>query len=394
MKYKVIGWTYCGDRMYPPHEYITASVDAAIIKEIRKHKYLFGGDAHEQNCPVLNDGTHVDYSWRGWGRIIALSYGIEGEYAYMCGYMDQLIKPKARKYPELDSLPKDHLIVAKESLVEVFEMHLDDDLFEKVKEGTKTVEIRLFDDKRKQVDIGDYIEFIKKSDECERVIRRVVDLYPWESFQKAFSCENVENGKFVKRLRFAPEQLGAPKDSDLKSLVKGMYRYYDKKQEKKYGVISFTLEQPKHSCSICFSIMLYSPESHGLLDEKLLDPNISNEEYEKYENAFFDDDSLEKFLSEISQNYVRRYESFVLADYHEYDVDVNVMLRKMLKDFFGKEQKLKEIMEKFCKVITLEIFATIIKDSKEPKQRLSLDEDIKEFLQKSGVKLKLKKKRI
>ena len=27
MKYEVIGWTYCGNDMYPPHNDITASVD-------------------------------------------------------------------------------------------------------------------------------------------------------------------------------------------------------------------------------------------------------------------------------------------------------------------------------------------------------------------------------
>lgn len=379
--------------MYPPHENITASVDAVIIKEIRKHKYLFGGDEHENYCPVLNDGTYVEYSWRGWGRIIALAYGVEGECAYMCGYMNDMIKPSARKYPELGTTPKDHFIVDPESLAEIFEMSIEDDLFEKIKVGSKTVEMRIFDDKSKQVDIGDYIEFVKKSDDHERVIRRVKDLHPWESFQKAFESVSFQNKKRIVGLRFSPRQLGAPENSTLKSLIEWMYQYYDKKQEEKYGVIAFTLEEPKHSCGIGLNIMLYSPESRGLLDEKLINPKISNEEYEKFEKAFYDDDSLEKFVSKITHGYVRRDQSFVLATNHKYDVDVNVMLRDMLKDFFGKEQLLKEITEKFCKVITLEIFATIIKDTKEPKQRLSLDEDIMEFLRKSGVKLKLKTKK-
>lgn len=391
MKYEVIGWTHVGNGMYPEHENITASVDAAIIKEIRKHKYLFGGDAHESYCPVLNDGTYADYSWRGWGRIIAMAYDArcnDGSYDHMCGYMDSMINPKARKYPELDSLPDDNRIVPKESLAEIFVMHLADDMFEKVKAGTKTIEMRLFDDKRKLVDIGDYIEFRKLSDKNERVIRRVADLQPYESFKDAFERVYYENKKRIEGLRFTPEQLGSPADSDLKSLVDGMYKYYDKAQEKEHGVIAFTLEKPKPSCRIRFNLMLYSPESHGLLGEKLIDPNISNEEYVKFEEAFYDDDSLEQALSEISEDFVRRYKSFAFEDYDEYDVDVNVMLRKMLKDLFGKEQKLKEITEKFFKVITLEIFAVKVKDSEEPEQILSLDKDIIEFLHKSGVELK------
>lgn len=392
MKYEVIGWTHVGNGMYPAHEHITASVDAAIIKEIREHKYLFGGDRHEDYCPVLNDGTYVSYSWRGWGRIIALAYGVEGDYSYMCAYMNSMIKPKALNYPGLDSLPKDHRIVPKESLAEIFVMHLADDMFEKVKAGTKTVEMRLFDDKRKLVDVGDYIEFRKLSDENERVLRRVAYLYPYESFKDAFENVYHEKKKRIDALRFTPEQLGAPENSDLKSLIDGMYKYYSKAQEKEHGVIAFTLEEPKHSCRISLNVMLYSPESEVLLYDKLADFDYFDEEYQRYVDIFYDIDSIKQAISEISEGFVHRYGSFAFEDYEDYDVDVNVMLRKMLKDLFGKEQKLKEITEKFLKVITLEIYAVIAKDSEEPKQNLSLDKDIIEFLHKSGVELKLETK--
>lgn len=241
MKYEVIGWTYCGTQTYPPHKYITACVDAAIIKEIRRCGYCFGGDRHEDYCPVLNDGTYVSYSWRGWGRIMALAHGIEGDYAYMFAYMDELIEPSARKYPTYD-LSDDSRIVPKETLTETFVMHLADDMFEAVKAGTKTVEIRLFDDKRKLVDIGDYIEFRKLSNPKERVTRRVADLNIFSTFEELFKSERYENGKRVVKLRYTPAQVGAPEGATVKSLVDGMYKYYDKAQEKKYGVIAFVLE--------------------------------------------------------------------------------------------------------------------------------------------------------
>ena len=38
-------------------------------------------------------------------------------------------------------------------------MKLNEDPFERIKNGTKTIEFRLFDEKRQQIKIGDQIEF-------------------------------------------------------------------------------------------------------------------------------------------------------------------------------------------------------------------------------------------
>lgn len=387
MKYEVIGWTSVGCGAYSAHEPITASVDAAVIKEIRKHKYLFGGDEHEYHCPVLNDGTYVCYSWRGWGRIIALSYGAEGDYAYMCGYMDALIKPKARKYPETKA-PDESRMVPKESLTETFEMHLADDMFDAVKTGRKTVEIRLFDEKRKKVDVGDYIEFIRQSDDSDRVKMRVADLDIWETFEKAFSCIDYVKKKRIERLQYTPAQLGAPENATLKSLVDGMYKYYKKEEEKEHGVIAFTLEKPVHNCETCFCVRFNVWDGADIFEERLNDPNLSDEEFFKLDEERFDSFLIEDAFSKIAEKFERYYHFFRYGRNVCYNVDVNVMLRETLKGLFGKEEELKALRYRFCLSLTLEIFSVIIKDSEEPKQCLSLDEDIIEFLHKSGTQLK------
>ena len=242
MKYEVIGWTYGGTQVYPQHKCITACVDAAIIKEIRRHGYFFGGDVHENYCPVLNDGTYVSYSWRGWGRIMALAHGNEDELGYMIAYMDDLIDPAVRKRPERGKVDNSR-IVSKETLTETFVMPLNDDMFEAVKAGTKTVEIRLFDDKRKLVDIGDYIEFVKSGDENARVIRRVADLDIFETFEELFEVEEyLGDRKWAKRLRYTPEQVGSPANATAEEMTAAMYKFYDEAQVKKYGVTAFILD--------------------------------------------------------------------------------------------------------------------------------------------------------
>lgn len=236
MRYEVIGWTDSETSEYPLHKHITAPVDAAIIKEIRKHGYLFGGDFHEQCCPVLNDGTYVSYSWRGWGRIMALAHGLE-EKDYMIAYMDELINPEMRKYPKIDVLD-DSRIVLKESLTDTHIMPLSEEMSIAIKEGTKTVEVRLFNEESKRIDIGDYIEFIRENKE-EVIKVRVCNLVIRESFKELFERDiDFKNTE----LRFTPEQLGAPTNSTVDSLIKGMYQCYTEEQEKKYGVIAFILE--------------------------------------------------------------------------------------------------------------------------------------------------------
>lgn len=245
MKYEVIGWTYCGTQAFPEHKDITACVDDAIIREIRRHGYLFGGDVHEDFCPVLNDGTYVSYSWRGWGKIMALAYGNEDELGYMFAYMDNLIEPDKRKYPKYGEVDYSR-IVPRETLTETFVMHLSDDMFEAVRAGTKTVEIRLFDEKRMLIDVGDYIEFRKRSDESQRIKRRVADFDIWESFEELFEEEvYLGDGKWGKKLRYTPEQVGSPADATAEEMAAAMYKYYDEAQVEKYGVTAFILEEPK-----------------------------------------------------------------------------------------------------------------------------------------------------
>ena len=388
MKYEVIGWTHCGTQMYPPHDAITACVDKAVIKEIRKYGYLFGGDRHEDYCPVLNDGTYVSYSWRGWGRIMALAYNKKGEYSYMCAYMDSMIKPAARKYPP-NGIPDDERIVPKETLTETFVMRLADDMFEKVKNGTKTLEIRLFDDKRKQVDIGDYIEFRKESNPEERIKLRVKDLDLWETFQKAFTRVDYEKEKRIETLRFPPEQLGFSADATPEELIEGMYRFYSKEDEKKHGVIIFTLEKPAHACTTCFKVLLDSEECHRLYSERLAEPDLAEEEFSRLLDECFDTDLAEGALGEITEGFQRRWKWFEYGKNSEYNVDVNVMLRQTLSGLFGKEEQLKAVRDRFCIDPVLQVFTVIAKGSEEPNQYLSLERDIIEFLHKAGVRLQL-----
>ena len=65
-------------------------------------------------------------------------------------------------------------------------MKLNQEPFEAIKNGTKTVEFRLYDEKRKKVQVGDEIEFSKLPELQEKLLVKVIDLYKEESFAKLF----------------------------------------------------------------------------------------------------------------------------------------------------------------------------------------------------------------
>ena len=65
-------------------------------------------------------------------------------------------------------------------------MKLKESPFERIKDGSKTIEFRLYDEKRKLIKIGDQIEFSKLPELNEKILVDVLDLYREESFEKLF----------------------------------------------------------------------------------------------------------------------------------------------------------------------------------------------------------------
>jgi ASC-1-like (ASCH) protein len=98
--------------------------------------------------------------------------------------------------------------------------------FEKIRSGRKVIESRLFDEKRRSIDIGDDIEFSSNDDPREKVKATVKALYRYASFEDMFSD-------------LPPERFGGT-SKDL--LLEGTGRFYSKEDQEKYGVIGIRIE--------------------------------------------------------------------------------------------------------------------------------------------------------
>ena len=68
----------------------------------------------------------------------------------------------------------------------IHKMKLKEEPFENIKNETKTIEFRLYDEKRQKVKIGDKIEFSKLPGLQEKILVDVVDIYKNKTFRELF----------------------------------------------------------------------------------------------------------------------------------------------------------------------------------------------------------------
>ena len=108
----------------------------------------------------------------------------------------------------------------------IHKMKLQESPFERIKNGTKTVEFRLYDEKRSKIKIGDQIEFSKLPDLQETILVDVLDLYREDTFENLFKKLFDDN-------------------EEIKRKTSAMYQYYSHDEEKQYGVVGIKISLVK-----------------------------------------------------------------------------------------------------------------------------------------------------
>lgn len=105
-------------------------------------------------------------------------------------------------------------------------MKLAKEPFDKIASGQKIIESRLFDEKRRLIDIGDEIEFFQNDDPTKTAKTKVKALYRYDSFESLFSD-------------FQSEYFGG---NSKEFLLEEISRFYPKEEQEKYGVIGIRIE--------------------------------------------------------------------------------------------------------------------------------------------------------
>lgn len=110
----------------------------------------------------------------------------------------------------------------------VHRMKLAHEPFGLVYDGVKTIELRLYDEKRQKVKIGDVIRFEDIEDDTEVVYLIVEDIYIFDSFKELY--ENLP----LTECGYTEENVANASWTD-------MNKYYSEEMQKKYKVVGFKL---------------------------------------------------------------------------------------------------------------------------------------------------------
>lgn len=108
-------------------------------------------------------------------------------------------------------------------------MKLQDDPFAKIKNKTKTIEMRLNDEKRKKIKQDDLIEFTNIKSK-EKLLVKVVNLYHYKTFEELYKNHNKISIGYLK------EDVPNPSDMSI---------YYNQSDIKKYGTLAIEIKLAK-----------------------------------------------------------------------------------------------------------------------------------------------------
>ncbi|MBR3161346.1 MAG: ASCH domain-containing protein [Bacilli bacterium] len=109
----------------------------------------------------------------------------------------------------------------------IHKMKLNDKPFNSIEEGTKTVELRLNDEKRQQLKVKDYIEFTNR-ETSKKLLTEVIDLHKYPSFEELFKHFDKKD------LGYDEDEVADPADMD---------EYYSKEEQDKYGVVGIKIKK-------------------------------------------------------------------------------------------------------------------------------------------------------
>ena len=107
-------------------------------------------------------------------------------------------------------------------------MNLNSSPFNMIREGYKTIELRLYDEKRKMISVGDVITFTNTADSNDTLSVKVMDLFIFKSFDELY-----------KNLPLL--ECGYTKDDIATASPYDMEKYYSKEMQQQYGVVGIKI---------------------------------------------------------------------------------------------------------------------------------------------------------
>lgn len=97
-----------------------------------------------------------------------------------------------------------------------------------IRSGLKTIELRLYDEKRKNIAVGDFIKFVNSDDPSDVLRAKVDDLFVFDSFDELYKALPLSECGYTK------ETIDKASPSDMEA-------YYSKEEQSQYGVVGIKI---------------------------------------------------------------------------------------------------------------------------------------------------------
>ena len=176
----------------------------------------------------------------------------------------------------------------------IYKMRLHPEPYSAIKKQTKTIELRLNDEKRQLIKIGDFIEFINRQN-SEKILTQVIKIHKFSNFQELYS-------NFDKiSLGYSPKEIADYHD---------MEKYYSKEEQNKYGVIGIEIKLIK-------KIYIIGPVASGKTTlAKKLSSNYNLQHYELDKLIWDDSQGIKRPTDEIKKEFNRilKQDNFIIED--------------------------------------------------------------------------------
>lgn len=108
------------------------------------------------------------------------------------------------------------------------ELKLQPEYYNFILNGTKRIEIRLYDEKRQKIKVGDTIKFLKEPELKESFEVKVVELLRYDSFEDLFKDYDIS--------------VLADISTTKEELLKDLETFYTKEKQQEYGVLGIRIE--------------------------------------------------------------------------------------------------------------------------------------------------------
>ena len=110
----------------------------------------------------------------------------------------------------------------------IHEMKLQPKYYDYILKGTKRIELRLFDEKRQEIKVGDKINFLKEPELTENFETVVTEIFNYNNFDNLFSEYPIE--------------MLADKEMTKEELKSVLEEFYTPEKQNTYGVLGIKIE--------------------------------------------------------------------------------------------------------------------------------------------------------